>query len=191
MRYDIKAVSTLFHEFFKIEKARVLWERFDGSMGEEQTRYVVRRGDSVGIIPVCKGTNEIILVKQFRFPSVREGFDGYMWEIPAGMVKRGEKPQKTAVRELQEEIGAKPVTMMGLVSFYLSPGALDEQFHLYLARINGCRSLKRVGGNRSESEDLLIKKFTPNDIAEMIEKNEIRDGKTLASLLYYFFLNKG
>ena len=59
-------------------------------MGDEQTRYVVRRGNSVGVIPECMKTGKIVLVQQFRYPAVGAGRGGYLWEIPAGMIAGGE-----------------------------------------------------------------------------------------------------
>ena len=44
---------------------------------------------------------KVILVKQHRFPH------GYVMEIPAGTLEKGEKPEKCAFRELIEETGYK------------------------------------------------------------------------------------
>ena len=42
---------------------------------------------------------KVILVKQHRFPH------GYVLEIPAGTLEKGEQPIKCAFRELEEETG--------------------------------------------------------------------------------------
>ena len=86
MKSEILSSEIIFHEFLKVEKTSVRWEKFEGGMGTAGTRYVVRRGDSVGVVPVCSGNGQIILVNQFRFPAIRGDSDGYLWEIPAGMV---------------------------------------------------------------------------------------------------------
>lgn len=189
MRYCVESSEIIFREFFKIERARLMWEQFDGTMGEMRTRYVIRRGDSVGVIPVCEDTDKIILVKQFRYPASRKGSDGYLWEIPAGMVDREEDPSKTAERELFEEIGVNIDRATHLISFFLSPGVLDEKFHLFYACIGDSSHVKTVGGNKHEHENLLIRMFSRKKIFEMIEENEIIDGKTIASLLFYFSKN--
>jgi len=186
MKFCVQSSEIVFHDFFKIERGRVVWEQFDGTMGEEQTRYVIRRGDSVGIIPVCEKEDKIVLIKQFRYPAAGKGFDGYLWEIPAGMVDKNEDPAQTARRELFEEIGIDIKDVSPLISFFLSPGALDERFHLFCAHIPDCVQVGLIGGNKDEKENLMIGLFEKGELLDMIKKNEIVDGKTIASLLFYF-----
>ncbi|HEB32309.1 MAG TPA: NUDIX hydrolase [Spirochaetes bacterium] len=189
MKHTVNNSEIVFNEFFKIEKAGVCWEQFDGTMGAEQNRYVIRRGDSVGIVPVCEN-NKIILIKQFRYPAALKYRDGYLWEIPAGMVDGSEGPVEAAVRELKEEIGIEISEVQPLISFFLSPGALDEKFHLFFARVGAHLETGSVGGNKQEYENLKIVQFDKTELFEMIEKNDIVDAKTVAALLYYFSKEK-
>jgi ADP-ribose pyrophosphatase len=178
VEYRVGESTVIFSEFFRVEKALVAWERWDGRMGEEVARYVVRRGDSVGILPVCDDGGEVVLVRQFRYPACGKGSDGYLWEIPAGMLDGEEDREQAARRELIEEIGLAPENMQYLLSFFLSPGAFDEKFHLFFASIPKGSSMGRVGGNPHEQEDLLIGKFEKEKLLMMI--------KTIASILFYF-----
>ncbi len=188
MKSEILSSEIIFHEFLKVEKTSVTWEKFEGGMGTAGTRYVVRRGDSVGVVPVCRESGQIILVKQFRFPAVRSDSDGYLWEIPAGMVDGDEDTAKTATRELFEEIGLRPEAVEPLISFYLSPGLIDEKIHLFYARLEYCTGLQNVGGNPDELENLLIKGFKPEELVAMIGRGEIIDAKTISAILYYINL---
>jgi nudix-type nucleoside diphosphatase (YffH/AdpP family) len=185
VKHKVNRSKIVFNEFFKIERAQLTWERFDGSMGVEQNRYVIRRGDSVGIVPVCED-GKIVLVKQFRYATAQKYRDGFLWEVPAGMVDGSENPLETAVRELREEVGIDVREMHPMISFFLSPGALDEKFYLFFARVPGHLEIGSVGGNEHEHENLKIEKFDKDLILEMIERNDIADAKTVASLLYYF-----
>jgi ADP-ribose pyrophosphatase len=55
-------------------------------------------------------------------------------EIPAGKLDvPGEPPQRTAARELAEEIGKQAARWEEIVSFWTSPGFSDERVWLYLA----------------------------------------------------------
>lgn len=186
MEYRVGESTVIFNEFFRVEKARVAWERWDGRMGEEAARYVVRRGDSVGILPVCDDGGDVVLVRQFRYPACGKGSDGYLWEIPAGMLDEGENHEGAARRELIEEVGVAPEKLRYLLSFFLSPGAFDEKFHLFFASIPKGSSIGRVGGNPHEQEDLLIGKFEKKRLFGMISNGEIVDAKTIASILFYF-----
>ena len=187
MKREILSSETIFDEYIRIEKAVLRWEQFSGEMGKKSTRYVVRRGDSVGIVPVFEDSRRIILVKQFRYPAVREAEDGFLWEMPAGMLDPGEEPLQTASRELFEEIGLRAEQVEPLISYYLSPGVLDEKMHLFVARIVESRKPGSTGGNPEENEDLLIRSFDRGEILNMIAGHEIEDAKTIAGLLYYFF----
>ncbi len=189
MKHTVNKSEVVFNEFFKIEKAGVCWEQFDGTMGAEQNRYVIRRSDSVGILPVCEN-NKIILIKQFRYPAAQKHTDGYLWEIPAGMVDVSEDTARSAVRELKEEVGIEINEVLPLISFFLSPGALDEKFHLFFARVPAHLEISSVGGNKQEYENLKIAQFDRTELFGMIEKNEIVDAKTVASLLYFFSKEK-
>jgi ADP-ribose pyrophosphatase len=185
VKSEILSSEIIFHEFLKVEKSKVKWERFEGGMGEAAIRYVVRRGDSVGVVPVCSKSGHIILVKQFRLPAVRGKSDGYLWEIPAGMVDGGEHTAQTASRELFEETGLKSHAVEPLISFFLSPGLLDERIHLFYALVDNCEALLDVGGNPDEQENLLIGGFKPEELTVMIREGIIVDAKSITAILYY------
>jgi ADP-ribose pyrophosphatase len=191
VEFEIRDVKRIFNEFFKIERSEVRWKQVSGGMGGFHTRYAIRRGDSVGIVPVLSaregagGAEKVVLVRQFRYPIAKGGCDGYLWEIPAGMLHGKESPAETAKRELREEIGVEIGTVEPLISFYLSPGVLDEMLHLFLARLPAGTTLEAAGGNREEHEDLRVKAFSLPELRAMIEGHEIVDAKTVAAVLYY------
>ena len=58
---------------------------------------MIEQGNAVAVLALQK--DEIILVKEFRFPL------GYVLEIPAGDVEKGETTLKAVKRELLEETG--------------------------------------------------------------------------------------
>jgi ADP-ribose pyrophosphatase len=55
-----------------------------------------------------EGETHVAFVSCVRPPlAVREGGDGIMWELPAGLVEPGESFRGAAARELFEEVGAR------------------------------------------------------------------------------------
>jgi ADP-ribose pyrophosphatase len=54
--------------------------------------------------------SKVILVKQHRFPH------GFVLEIPAGTLEKGEEPLKCAFRELEEETGYRAKKMTPLIT---------------------------------------------------------------------------
>jgi ADP-ribose pyrophosphatase len=62
-------------------------------------QVIVNFPKTVEVLPVDE-KGRIILVKQYRFPAKKD-----LWEIPAGKLKKREKPEIGAKRELKEEAG--------------------------------------------------------------------------------------
>ena len=59
------------------------------------------RADGVVIYPVYRpDPGKLVVIRQFRYP-----VNGYIYEVPAGLVDAGENPAEAAVREMKEETG--------------------------------------------------------------------------------------
>ena len=165
MKFSVVKSEIIFKEFFTIERARVLWEQFNGTMGKDRTRYVIRRGESVGIIPIRKQDDRIVLIKQFRYPSADRGFDGYIWEIPAGTLSPGEAAIACARRELIEETGYAARQWETLGEITPVPGYSNERIHVFLAT-----HLSPAEQNLDKDEVLDVHKVKFEDTLKMIER---------------------
>ncbi len=60
------------------------------------------RADAVTILMLTEDEEKIVLVHQYRFT-----LDGWIYELPAGLLEPGESPVETAVREAREETGLR------------------------------------------------------------------------------------
>ncbi len=138
-------------------------------------RDVVRHSGSAVILAVDDSRPpRILLERQYRYAA-----DAYLWELPAGRVDLGEKPLAGAKRELLEETGYRAAKWTKALFFYPSPGFLDETMTVYLAR--GLRA----GEAQPEEDERIECQLTPLSRAlEMVRSGEIRDGKTIASVLW-------
>jgi 8-oxo-dGTP diphosphatase len=88
--------------------------------------------------------------REGRCLMVRNAFRG-SWELPGGMIERGESPRQAAVRELLEEASqvAQDVSLAGVATFRLG----DEQRLEYGAVFSGhCSRLKPFLVNDEVSE---------------------------------------
>jgi len=118
---------------------------------------------------------KVILVKQHRYPH------GYVLEIPAGTLEKGEKPKKCAFRELEEETGYKAKKMVPLISFYPSIGYNTEVIHCFVAS-----NLKKVSDlSLDEDEILSVVKVDFKKLIGMIKTGKIQDSKTICAVLTY------
>ena len=141
--------------------------------GAEGVREYVRHIGAAAVLPITEA-GEVLLVKQFRYP-----FDDVLLEIPAG--KRDsftENPLDTAMRELKEETGATCHNLIPLGEYYSSPAILDEVIWMYLAK-----DLVMSEQDLDEDEFVEIVRMPFVDLLRMVERNEIRDGKTQAAVL--------
>ena len=68
--------------------------------GTRISQEIVEQGNVVAVLAI-DDDDEVILVNEFRYPV------GYVLEIPAGNIDKGETPLKCAKRELLEETGYK------------------------------------------------------------------------------------
>lgn len=107
--------------------------------------------------------------------------DRILVEIPAGKLEKGEKPEVTAIRELQEETGYTCDGVTPLISFYTSPGFADELVHLFVAK-----GLKKDDQKHSLDEDEFVDlvEVTLNEALQMMESKEIYDAKTAYAIQY-------
>ena len=145
--------------------------------GITATREVVRHAGSVVVLAVDDTGPEprVLLEKQYRYAA-----NAYLWELPAGRIDQGERPLAAGKRELLEETGYRARNWKQALFFYSSPGFLDETMSVFLAR--GLTS----GKARPEEDECIECNLVPLSCAlRMISSGEIRDGKTIASILWY------
>src|SRR6188768_1330033 len=105
MKVDILEEETPFKEFFHIRKARLQFEKFDGTMSPEVVRYSFSKWDAVAALVYHRTMDSFILVKQMRYPPTHHGIDPWLIEIVAGGISPGENEEAAAKRELVEEVG--------------------------------------------------------------------------------------
>ena len=146
--------------------------------GDLSTREIVEHSECICIVPLDEQDN-VVLVRQFRKPVEED-----LLEVPAGGVDKGERSEEAALRELQEETGFTADVLHHLSSFWTTPGFCTELMHAYLATGLRPGSLKP-----DEDEDIQVVKVPLNRIPDMIRSGEIRDAKSIASLLMVRYLS--
>jgi ADP-ribose pyrophosphatase len=148
--------------------------------GGSMRREVVRPNNAVVILPLLDA-DTVLLIRNERF-AVGET----LWELPAGTLEEGEESQVCAERELIEETGYGAGRMTPLVEFYASPGFCTELLSAFLAE-----NLTYRGQNLDETEKITIEPTPLSQTIQMIRDNRIRDGKTIATVLYYVSFRRG
>lgn len=140
--------------------------------GKEAGREVVAHNGGV-CVAVLTDENEVLMVRQFRYPYRKE-----LLEIPAGKLELGEDPYQAGLREAEEETGVRPKAMHSLGLFYPTPAYCNEIIHMYYAD-----EYEVTSQNLDEDEFLSSEKIKLCDAVKMIMNGEIKDGKTQAAIL--------
>ena len=142
--------------------------------GRITTRETIKHPGAVGILPVHTD-GRITLVKQYRYP-----VHSVLYEIPAGKLENCENITDCAKRELSEETGLTADEWTYLTSVVTTPGFTDEVIHLYVAK-----GLHEGAQHPDPDEFLDVETFTPDQVREMVLKEELFDAKSLSALLLY------
>lgn len=115
----------------------------------------------------------VAMVRQFRYP-----YGEHLLELPAGKLEPGEDPLCAAMRELSEETGLEAANWTALGPVYTSPGFSRETLYLYLAT-----GLTQGEAHPDPNELLDVEKRPLADLLEMVDRGELRDGKTIIGLM--------
>jgi ADP-ribose diphosphatase len=143
--------------------------------GVRATRDMIAHSGSVVVLPVLDD-GRIVLIRQYRYAARQ-----YLWELVAGRIDPGEKVKQAAVRELIEETGLRAKKIRQFLEFWPSPGFLEEKMFVLLAE-----GVTQGRAQPEEDEKIETKAFSRAELKEMLQKNLLRDAKTISSLLYYF-----
>jgi ADP-ribose pyrophosphatase len=138
-------------------------------------RSIIRHPGSAVVMPV-DDQSRVLLVRQFRLPANR-----YMWEIPAGKIDDGENAFQAAQRELGEETGLTAKSWKEMVTYYPSPGFVEEKMTIFLAT-----DLTQGQAHNMDDERIDCRWFTREELQTGIASGEIQDGKTIIGFLMAF-----
>ncbi len=183
-RVLIHTMQRVYDGFFKVDRAEVSYEKYDGSMSSPAPRLVFERGDSVAVLPFDRCRRRVVLVQQFRFPAYVRGGPGWLWEIVAGMVEGDRSVEDVARSEATEEAGYSLGALKHLFTVYPSPGGSSERVHIYLAPVGRQDSAGEGSGPAASGEDILVRTFDLDEALRMIEDGRIVDAKTVLALQY-------
>src|ERR1700680_2742346 len=143
--------------------------------GVRAIREVITHPGAVVVLPVLPD-GRILLIRQYRHATRQ-----YLWELVAGRIDRRESVKHAAARELMEETGYRAKRFRVFLDMFPTPGFLEERMYVLLAE-------KLTAGEAQPEEDERItpKAFELTALERMIQKNLLRDAKSIAGLLYYF-----
>ena len=135
--------------------------------------------EAVGVVAV-NDIGDLLLVRAYRYL-----YESFKWEIPGGVVERGESALEAARRELTEETGFCAGILTPMLVFYPHKATCDQKYHLYLAE-----ELKKAPTEEDKVEVSEKDFHSPATVKRMIDSGEIDDGMSLLALHRYFLKMK-
>jgi GDP-mannose pyrophosphatase NudK len=149
----------------------------------QQNREAYDRGNGATILLYNKENKTVILTRQFRLPTYINGNpDGMLIEACAGLLDL-DNAEDCIRRETEEETGFTIREVKKIFEAYMSPGSVTEILYFFIAEYS--RDMKTSeGGGVGENEDIEVLELPFDKAVQMIESNEIKDGKTIMLLQY-------
>ena len=142
--------------------------------GKKVRREIIEHSGAAAMLAFDE-KGKVILVKQHRFPH------GYVLEIPAGTIDKGESAKKCAFREMKEETGYSAKKMTPILSYYPSVGYNKEVIHCFLAS-----GLKKASNLKLDDDEILsVVKIDLKKLIQMIKNGKIIDSKTICAVMTY------
>lgn len=176
-RWERKGSETLAEtSIFTLYRHKVI----NGRTGGEVDAYTLTCPDWVNVIALTPA-EELVLVRQYR-----HGVGEATLEIPGGMIDPGETPEAAAVRELREETGYSPSTVVDLGFVDAQPAYQNNRCHIFLA----LDCIKTGEQTPDPGEDLAVVVHPLKEAKKMMLEGEISHGLVFAAF-YRYHLWKG
>lgn len=179
-RVRIQGVQTLSHDWYLLQKTTFDYLRHDGQW-QTQTRETYDRGDGATILLYNKTKRTVILIRQFRFPTYRDGHDGFLIESAAGLLEEASAEQRIRA-EVEEETGYRVGQVQKIFQAFMSPGSVTERLHFFVAEYDPASRVGDGGGLAHEGEDIEVLELPLAQAMRMVADGRICDGKTIMLL---------
>jgi nudix-type nucleoside diphosphatase (YffH/AdpP family) len=181
-RVRIRDARLLSDNHYILKATTFEYRRGDGAW-QTQTREVYDRGNSAAILPYNLAQRTVVLVRQFRLPAYVNGHDDLLIEAAAGMLDDA-SPEARIRAEAEEEIGYRLGHVRKIFEAFMSPGAVTEKLHFFVAEYEPSMRTGSGGGLAEEGEDIEVLELPINQAIAMIADGGIVDAKTIILLQY-------
>jgi nudix-type nucleoside diphosphatase (YffH/AdpP family) len=179
-RIRVQDVRVLSDSYGTLKSTTLQWRRDDGTW-QTQTRETYDRGQAAALLPYNRAQRTVILVRQFRYPAFMAGHDDLLIEAAAGLLD-DISPEERIRLEAEEETGYRLHDVHKVFDAFMSPGALTEKIHFFVAEYEPHMRVSAGGGLADEGEEIEVLELGLDEALAMISDGRIVDAKTIMLL---------
>jgi nudix-type nucleoside diphosphatase (YffH/AdpP family) len=181
-RVRVQNVRVLSDNHYVLKTTTFEWRRNSGEW-QTQHRETYDRGNGAALLPYNLAQRSVVLVRQFRYPAFVNGYDDLLIEAAAGLLDN-ESPEVRILAEAEEETGYRLGKVQKVFEAFMSPGAITEKLHFFVAEYEARMRVGSGGGIASEGEDIEVLELPIDSALAMIGDGRIADAKTIMLLQY-------
>jgi ADP-ribose pyrophosphatase len=155
---------------FKVQRVTFAHEK----RGKQGDFFVLDTPDWVHVVALTP-EREIVLVQQFRF-----GTRNLSWEIPGGLIEKGESPLAAGLRELREETGYEGRDAQLIASIAPNPAIQSNRCHFVLVR----DAVPSVAIDWDEHEEILTRAVPVDTVYDWAHDGTIFHSLSITAMLF-------
>jgi nudix-type nucleoside diphosphatase (YffH/AdpP family) len=181
-RVRVKDVRILSDDHYLLKTTTFEYRRGNGEW-QTQHRETYDRGNGATLLPYNLTQRTVVLVRQFRYPAYASGYDDLMIEAAAGLLDNA-SPEARIRAEAEEETGYRLGAVTKVFEAFMSPGAVTEKLHFFVAEYEPAMRVGSGGGLADEGEDIEVLELPVDEALALIADGRIADAKTIMLLQY-------
>lgn len=152
-------------------------KRRDGAW-QPQVREAYDRGHGAACLLHNPATDTLLLIRQFRLPAYLGDHDGFLVEVPAGLLEGADALSRMRA-ELEEETGFRVGALTEVFNPFTSPGSVTERIACFTGTYSEALRVSEGGGHAEEGEDIEVLHVPFAEALAMIGSGAIADAKTI------------
>ncbi|MYQ40300.1 Transcriptional regulators [Streptomyces sp. LamerLS-316] len=142
--------------------------------GVERFEHHVVKLQHVAVTAVVDDRDRVLMLWRYRFVP-----DQWGWELPGGIVDKGEEAGAAALREVVEETGWRPKSLEHVVTYQPMVGMVDSPHEIFVGH-----GADQVGPPTDVEEAGLVEWVPLADIPGLMARGELMGSGTLVALLH-------
>ena len=180
---EILKNETIYQGFFKLNKVQFKHKLFAGGWSGTVTRELLIKGAASAMVAYDPVLDNVVLVEQVRIGAYDPTSTQSPWllELIAGMVEDGETPESVALRESEEEAGAKISHMQHCLSVWDSPGGVLVRIQVFVGKVDST-IVGGLHGLAEENEDIRVHVVSRETAYQWLCEGKIDNGIAVIGL---------